>query len=364
MHTSRPPPLNLHQARLKQRQSYFEKDGAASAGGVGGGGGCSSGSLSPNLQPATPPTFPAEPFVASQIGDYVLLDQLEGSALYRAVHTGTKEDYVCKVVPTEKHREALLGHFRLDGHEHVNVVSEVLVGASKTYVFFGRSYGDLHSYVRSRRRLREAEALHLFSQVARAVAACHEAGLVLRDLKLRKFVFKDPARTELKLETLDDAVLLEEGDSDQLCDKHGCPAYVSPEILSTSGSYSGRAADCWSLGVMLYTMLVGRYPFHYSDPAALFSNIRRGAFTVPDSLSSKAKCLLRSLLRREPAERLTADEVLDHPWFRLASTTGGSKGALHPSVSSGDRGRGDEGKVPDQTVPDMALPDDGSSMFA
>lgn len=47
------------------------------------------------------------------------------------------------------------------------------------------------------------------------------------------------------------------GDEDMLEDKHGCPAYVAPEIL-TSSSYSGRAADMWGLGVMLYTMLVGR----------------------------------------------------------------------------------------------------------
>ena len=47
------------------------------------------------------------------------------------------------------------------------------------------------------------------------------------------------------------------GEEDLLEDKHGCPAYVAPEILMSS-SYSGRAADMWGLGVMLYTMLVGR----------------------------------------------------------------------------------------------------------
>lgn len=123
------------------------------------------------------------------------------------------------------------------------------------------------------------------------------------------------SRTQLKLETLDDAVVLEE-DDDWLNDKHGCPAYVSPEILSPTSNYSGRAADCWSLGVMLYTMLVGRYPFHDSEPSGLFNKIRRGCYTVPDHLSSRAKCLIRSLLRMDPSERLTAEEVLDHPWFK------------------------------------------------
>lgn len=66
------------------------------------------------------------------------------------------------------------------------------------------------------------------------------------------------SRTELKLESLEDAVVLEEPESDWLHDKRGCPAYVSPEILKAGAHYSGKAADMWSLGVILYTMLVGR----------------------------------------------------------------------------------------------------------
>ena len=62
----------------------------------------------------------------------------------------------------------------------------------------------------------------------------------------------------MKLESLEDAVVLEDYADDLLSDKHGCPAYVSPEILRTNTRYSGRAADMWGLGVMLYTMLVGR----------------------------------------------------------------------------------------------------------
>uniref|UniRef100_A0A8C5RC98 Protein kinase domain-containing protein n=1 Tax=Laticauda laticaudata TaxID=8630 RepID=A0A8C5RC98_LATLA len=97
-------------------------------------------------------------------------------------------------------------------------------------------------------------------------------------------------------------------------DKHGCPAYVGPEILSCKGSYSGKAADIWSLGVALYTLLVGCYPFQGTKPILLFGKICRGRFTVPSDLSPKAQCLIRCLLRRDPAERLTASGILLHPW--------------------------------------------------
>lgn len=68
-------------------------------------------------------------------------------------------------------------------------------------------------------------------------------------------------RTTLKLESLEDAVVLDDPEEDLLQDKRGCPAYVSPEILRAHRTYSGRAADMWSLGVILYTMLVGRCVF-------------------------------------------------------------------------------------------------------
>ena len=62
-------------------------------------------------------------------------------------------------------------------------------------------------------------------------------------------------RRTVSLESLEDSVV--SGGEDTLEDKHGCPAYVAPEILRAA-AYSGRAADMWSLGVMLYTMLIGR----------------------------------------------------------------------------------------------------------
>lgn len=149
------------------------------------------------------------------------------------------------------------------------------------------------------------------------------------------------------MEGLDDACLLN-GEDDTLEDKHGCPAYVSPEILQSTGGYSGKAADIWSLGVMLYTMIVGRYPFHDSEPTALFSKIRRGNFAIPDTISSKAKCLIRSMMRRDPIERLTASEVLEHPWF-------------NSTFSINSPCRVDQ-KIADQTVPDLTT-DDNASFF-
>lgn len=103
-----------------------------------------------------------------------------------------------------------------------------------------------------------------------------------------------------------------------LADRHGCPAYVCPEMLQP-GSYSGPAADLWSLGVILYTLLVGHYPFFDSSTQNLFSKVRSGYYRVPDHVSELGHSLISSMLAYEPSSRLPAWAILQHPWFKHAS---------------------------------------------
>jgi len=162
----------------------------------------------------------------------------------------------------------------------------------------------------------------------------------------------------LQLDGLYDALVFN-GSDDLLTDKHGCLAYVSPEILDAtftgassasvsdprtsriqpalSGSYLGRPADMWSLGVMLYTMLVGRYPFADLDACTLFARIRRGRYPLPSevSLSAPARCLLRSLLAVNPSDRLSAEEALRHPWFTAVESTAPSPAATSHASDDG-----------------------------
>lgn len=280
---------------------------------VRGGAGASAcgGALSPTVAPGAAPAFPSVPTL---VGDkYLLTRPFDHSACHATnIHTG--QSLLVKTLEGRAAHVLVAHHALMGGCEGVRSPIEMVVTACRrrAWVVFPAHHGDLHSYVRVRRRLREAEAQRLFSKVATTVAACHDAGLVLRDLKLRKFVFTDPDRQELELESLEDSVLV--GEEDLLEDKHGCPAYVAPEIL-TSSSYSGRAADMWGLGVMLYTMLVGRYPFHHSDTSSLFAKIRCGEFKVPEWVSSRARHLITALLRRDPARRLAVHDVLSHPWL-------------------------------------------------
>lgn len=274
--------------------------------------------LPPCLRPPSPAPAPVPASAvapATRVGPYVLLEREQDNCTYRALHCPTGREFTCKVYPAWEARTVLEPYTRLPTHEHVAQPTDVLLGSRLLYAFFAQTHGDLHSLVRSRRGVPELEAAALFRQMVAAVAHCHQHGLVLRDLKLRRFVFSNCERTKLVLENLEDACVLN-GPDDSLWDKHACPAYVGPEILSSRPSYSGKAADVWSLGVSLFTMLAGHYPFQDSEPALLFGKIRRGTFAVPEGLSAPAQCLIRCLLRREPSERLAASSILLHPWLR------------------------------------------------
>ena len=150
-------------------------------------------------------------------------------------------------------------------------------------------------------------------------------------------------RKHLILTGLEEGLVIQDDGTDTLYDKHGCLAYISPEILHSTTGYSGKASDVWSLGVVLYTMLVGQYPFHDNDIPNLFKKIRSGAFVMPDFLSPQVKCLLKNLLRIDPSQRLTTDEILDHPWFETSHQIS----ECSPKTSSG------KSKIGDQFVPEL-----------
>lgn len=129
-----------------------------------------------------------------KISKYILLDGNAGSSFNRVIDCQNRAELTCKIVDAKKLGDVIAPYSHLTSHENINEIVDIVIGESKAYVFMQRSYGDLHSYVRTKKRLKEEEATRLFVQIVRAVSHCHRSGIVLRDLKLRKFVFKNKDR--------------------------------------------------------------------------------------------------------------------------------------------------------------------------
>lgn len=92
------------------------------------------------------------------------------------------------------YQEKIRAYGILPAHRNVAGIRDIILGERKAYVFLDKDFGDMHTQVKSCRRLDEEQACRLFQQVVLAVAHCHQAGIVLGDLKLRKFVFADEKR--------------------------------------------------------------------------------------------------------------------------------------------------------------------------
>ena len=100
----------------------------------------------------------------------------------------------------------------------------------------------------------------------------------------------------------------------------GTPDYMAPEIVTGKG-YNSKAVDLWSLGVILYELLVGVPPFNDETVDKVFENITNLNMSWPeigfgeDCMSNEAYNLIKGLLCMDPAQRLTTEKVKKHAFF-------------------------------------------------
>mmetsp|Transcript_34402 Transcript_34402/g.31107 ORF Transcript_34402/g.31107 Transcript_34402/m.31107 type:complete len:102 (-) Transcript_34402:84-389(-) len=94
----------------------------------------------------------------------------------------------------------------------------------------------------------------------------------------------------------------------------GTPSYMAPEIVSKK-NYRGRPTDIWALGILMFTLLAGHFPFRGYDDRDLFAKIKRGKFNIPTIVTEDAANLLRKILRVNPDERVTVDQILMDKWL-------------------------------------------------
>ncbi len=172
---------------------------------------------------------------------------------------------------------------------------------------------NLRSYIRSKdqRRLGEPEAKRLFSQILEGVAYCHGLSITHRDIKLENIL----VTREGQIKIIDFGFSTCFPNSQKIKLFCGTPSYMAPEIVSKR-EYSGPPADIWALGVLLYTMLTGSFPFKGVSDRDLYKKIVHGKFYVPEQLSRPVRSLLASIFSLNPDRRPTAAQLLSHEWLR------------------------------------------------
>lgn len=98
----------------------------------------------------------------------------------------------------------------------------------------------------------------------------------------------------------------------------GTPSFMAPEIVRKE-EYRGPPVDIWALGVVLFVMLTGSFPFKGSTDKELYSRICSSQHPSIDYLSVQAQDLLRLMLTVDAGNRITGRAVLEHDWFKPSS---------------------------------------------
>ena len=124
------------------------------------------------------------------VGKYILIES-PNESFNLAFHTETNEQFFWKKFDQRDHMKKLEPYLIMEGSERIYRYCNLINKPNDqfVYVLFEPHYGDLHTYMKCKKRLNETEAKFIFKQCVEAVDDCHQNGIIVRDIKLKKFVF-------------------------------------------------------------------------------------------------------------------------------------------------------------------------------
>ncbi|KAM4872987.1 MAP kinase-interacting serine/threonine-protein kinase 1 isoform 2-T2 [Thomomys bottae] len=255
---------------------------------------------------------------------YKLTSELLGEGAYAkvqgAVSLQSGKEYAVKII------EKQAGHsrsrvfrevetlYQCQGNKNILELIEFFEDDTRFYLVFEKLQGgSILAHIQKRKHFNELEASRVVRDVAAALDFLHTKGIAHRDLKPENILCESP-------------------------EKCGSAEYMAPEVVEVfrdEATFYDKRCDLWSLGVVLYIMLSGYPPFvgHCGADCGwdrgevcrvcqnkLFESIQEGKYEFPDKdwahISSEAKDLISKLLVRDAKQRLSAAQVLQHPWVQ------------------------------------------------
>jgi len=177
---------------------------------------------------------------------------------------------------------------------------------------------ELFDKIVERGQYSERDASNITRQFVSAIEYLHNQGIAHRDLKPENLLSIGQGENEI-IKVADFGLSKNFGD-EKMMTSCGSPGYVAPEVLECE-SYD-KAVDMWSIGVIIYILLVGYPPFYADNDPALFKKIMACDYDFGegwDVISDGAKDLVRHLLVKDPKKRFTAAQTLNHPWVKQSA---------------------------------------------
>lgn len=242
------------------------------------------------------------------------------SRLYYVVKTYlSAESYESK---DEYKARTLVEYHMLKQMDHINIIRPryfyiSFFGSTVNVVLEAGSRQNLHAIVKNCRCTREIsrQLLCFWKQMCDAVNYLHERHVCHRDIKLENVVIL-PDLGLLKLIDFSTAVHLGSEGSNEAIGLVGTKKFCAPETISRI-RYDGKAADIWSLGVLLYYMMARRFPWksahiQYTEYAEYLAD----TLSLGGSISSQTRVILLSTLEPDPILRISSYRLVNNNWVQ------------------------------------------------
>uniref|UniRef100_A0A8C7ELQ2 Serine/threonine-protein kinase PLK n=2 Tax=Neovison vison TaxID=452646 RepID=A0A8C7ELQ2_NEOVI len=170
-----------------------------------------------------------------------------------------------------------------------------------------RSLLELH---KRRKALTEPEARYYLRQIVLGCQYLHRNRVIHRDLKLGNLFLNEDLEVKIGDFGLATKVEYDGERKKTLC---GTPNYIAPEVLSKKGH--SFEVDVWSIGCIMYTLLVGKPPFETSCLKETYLRIKKNDYSIPKHVNPVAASLIQKMLQTDPTARPTIHELLNDEFF-------------------------------------------------
>jgi MAP/microtubule affinity-regulating kinase len=257
-----------------------------------------------------------------KIDDYLITKEL-GKGSYAivklAIHKIHKKKYAIKIYSKEtlldpQKKDTVKNEINiLKQLDHVNIMKLYEVIDTKNHLYLVLEYikgiSLLETIKQDKKHYFEvSRAIKIFIQIVKANIYCQSMNICHRDIKLENILLIED--DIVKLIDFGFAVKTNKETYQKLfC---GTPSYMAPEIVNKE-KYIAQYSDIWSLGVLFFAMIYGRFPFRGRDQEDLFEKITEGNVFFPDDIeiSDVIKNIIRKILVVIPTQRLSLNELLN-----------------------------------------------------
>ena len=180
------------------------------------------------------------------------------------------------------------------------------------------SGGELFNEITENGPFDEKYSAYVMFQIFSAINYCHNMNIIHRDLKPENILIVDRNNNgfpRIKICDFGTSLMVEKGGVQKKL--VGSSFYIAPEVLKKNYN---QKCDIWSCGVILYILLSGRPPFIGEDDNEIMANVLTGKYDLNSKpfnrISKSAKDLIKKLLRMDKDKRISAQDALNHSWFK------------------------------------------------